>query len=383
MKKKPFYITTTLPYVNAEPHIGHALEFIRADIIARSKKSAGFDVFFNTGTDEHGIKVYKKAQQLGIDPQTYVDQASAKFKEILPALGMSEDINFIRTTDPHHVKAAQEFWRIVNKNGYIYKKNYSVKYCIGCELEKTESEIAKLNTSNTALQEQIKDLASVTTELRNFASTANERAYKRAKSEIEASMRQAVSEADVPKFEQARAELDQLNQDAIDAGARKVEPKTEPKVEPKVEPKTEVATPQQQQQLAPEVVTFIDANPWFLSDGTLNTYMQDRHLTLQREEPGLTLTQNLAKAKKQVQDKFPERFGINPNREAAPAVSTTTTTRVAKTKKLGYDDLPADAKAMCDKFVKTIPPKRDRETGKMVPYSREEYLQTYFGDQEV
>src|ERR1019366_5466158 len=128
--KKPFYITTTLPYVNAEPHVGHALEFIRADIIARSKKLAGFDVFFNTGTDEDGIKVYQKAKQLNLEPQAYVDQASAKFKEILPALGMSSDINFIRTTDPHHVRAAQEFWRIVNKNGFIYKKNYSVKYCV-------------------------------------------------------------------------------------------------------------------------------------------------------------------------------------------------------------------------------------------------------------
>jgi len=146
--QKPFYITTTLPYVNAEPHIGHALEFIRADIIARSKKLAGFDVFFNTGTDEHGIKVYQKAQQLHIDPQTYVDQASAKFKEILPILGMTSEINFIRTTDKHHVMAAQAFWSLVKKNGekakdgpYIYKKNYSIKYCINCELEKTESEL--------------------------------------------------------------------------------------------------------------------------------------------------------------------------------------------------------------------------------------------------
>ena len=141
MNKPPFYITTTLPYVNAEPHIGHGMEFIRADIIARSKKLAGYDVFFNTGTDEHGIKVYQKAQQLHVDTQIYVDQTSLKFKEILPALGVSSDINFIRTTDPHHVKAAQEFWRIVNTNGYIYKKNYSIKYCIGCELEKTESEL--------------------------------------------------------------------------------------------------------------------------------------------------------------------------------------------------------------------------------------------------
>ena len=138
---KPFYITTTLPYVNAEPHIGHALEFIRADSIARAHKIAGEKVFFNTGTDEHGTKVYQKAKQLGIDTQAYVDQAAAKFKEILPILGMSEDVNFIRTTDVHHIFAAQEFWKIVDAHGFIYKKNYSIKYCVGCELEKTDSEL--------------------------------------------------------------------------------------------------------------------------------------------------------------------------------------------------------------------------------------------------
>ena len=138
---KPFYITTTLPYVNADPHIGHALEFIRADVIARAKKLAGFDVFFNTGTDEHGAKIFQRAKQLGIDPQTYVDQAAAKFKEILPSLGIMPEANFTRTTDSHHIEAAQEFWKIVDKNGFIYKKNYSIKYCVGCELEKTESEL--------------------------------------------------------------------------------------------------------------------------------------------------------------------------------------------------------------------------------------------------
>lgn len=150
---KPFYITTTLPYVNAEAHIGHALEFIRADIVARYKKLVGFDVFFNTGTDEHGIKIFKKAQQLGIDTQEYVDQISIKFREILPQLGIMPEINFIRTSDPKHIKSAQEFWRIVNKNGLIYKKNYSIKYCVGCELEKTESELVDGKCSMHPLQE--------------------------------------------------------------------------------------------------------------------------------------------------------------------------------------------------------------------------------------
>jgi len=150
---KPFYITTTLPYVNAEPHIGFAMELIRADIIARSKKLAGHEVFFNTGTDEHGIKVYRKAKEQSIEPQTYVDNLATKYKEILPSLGISPDVNFIRTTDPRHVLAMREFWKLVKKNGFIYKKNYSVKYCVGCELEKTESELVNNRCPLHPLQE--------------------------------------------------------------------------------------------------------------------------------------------------------------------------------------------------------------------------------------
>ena len=138
---KNFYITTTLPYVNAEAHMGHALEFVRADIIARYKKLLGFDVFFNTGTDEHGQKIYQKALEKGQTPQEFVDFYAGKFKELLKLLGISEDVNFIRTTDPGHIKSAQAFWRLCDKNGYIYKKNYQVKYCVGCELEKTDSDL--------------------------------------------------------------------------------------------------------------------------------------------------------------------------------------------------------------------------------------------------
>jgi len=140
---KPFYITTTLPYVNAEPHIGFAMELIRADVIARAKNIGGQAVFFNTGTDEHGTKIHRKAKELNIDTQTYVDGAAQKFKDLIVMLGISPDINFIRTTDTHHIAAAQAFWLLVKKNGFIYKKNYSVKYCVGCELEKTESELVE------------------------------------------------------------------------------------------------------------------------------------------------------------------------------------------------------------------------------------------------
>lgn len=139
--KKPFYITTTLPYVNAEPHIGFAMELVRADVIARWKELSGHEVFFNTGTDEHGLKIFQKARDNHLEPQAYTDQAAAKFQGLISTLGIKPDVNFVRTTDAHHVMAAQEFWKTVDKNGHIYKKNYSVKYCVGCELEKTESEL--------------------------------------------------------------------------------------------------------------------------------------------------------------------------------------------------------------------------------------------------
>ncbi len=141
MKKKNFYLTTTLPYVNASLHMGHALEFVRADAIARYKKLVGHEVFFNTGTDEHGMKIYEKAKENNMEVQAFVDQNFLKFKESLRAFGMSDDLHFIRTTDENHIKLAQEFWTRVYNNGYIYKKNYEAKYCVGCESEKTDSEL--------------------------------------------------------------------------------------------------------------------------------------------------------------------------------------------------------------------------------------------------
>lgn len=140
---KTFYITTTLPYVNAEPHVGFAMEIIRADVIARYKKLAGYEVFFNTGTDEHGQKLFDAAGKAGKPVLDYVDGYAARFRELLPKLGISTDIHFIRTTEKHHEKAAQEFWLRVQKNGYIYKKNYKAKYCVGCEETKTESELVE------------------------------------------------------------------------------------------------------------------------------------------------------------------------------------------------------------------------------------------------
>jgi len=140
MDSKKFYITTTLPYVNAEPHIGFALEIVQADCLARLRRDQGHNVVFNFGTDEHGLKIYRKALENKTDPQAYVDEYAAKFDDLKKALNLSYT-NFIRTTDPEHKKAAQEFWKLCDKNGYIYKKLYKIKYCVGCELEKTDSEL--------------------------------------------------------------------------------------------------------------------------------------------------------------------------------------------------------------------------------------------------
>ncbi|MFH1253750.1 MAG: methionine--tRNA ligase [Candidatus Uhrbacteria bacterium] len=137
---KKFYITTTLPYINAEPHIGFAAEILRADVIARYKRLTGHEVFFNTGTDEHGLKIFRKAEEAGLAVQDYCDNLAVKFNDLKTALNLSYN-NFIRTTDKHHLSAAQEFWQRCLAKGDIYKKNYQVKYCVGCELEKTESEL--------------------------------------------------------------------------------------------------------------------------------------------------------------------------------------------------------------------------------------------------
>ncbi len=140
-EKKPFYITTTLPYVNAPLHMGHALEFLRADILARYKKLMGFEVFFNTGTDEHGMKIYNKAIEAGITAQEFVDKGFETFKTQLKQFGVTDDIHFIRTTNARHIEVAQQFWNKVLENGYIYKGSYQAKYCVGCEEAKTDSEL--------------------------------------------------------------------------------------------------------------------------------------------------------------------------------------------------------------------------------------------------
>ncbi|MEI6835844.1 MAG: methionine--tRNA ligase [Candidatus Falkowbacteria bacterium] len=140
MSQKPFYITTTLPYTNSNPHIGFATELIKADVIARLHALQGEEVFFNTGTDEHGLKIYQKAQEASLSVRDYCEPYADKFKSLKELLNLSFT-NFIRTTDENHVASAQEFWKRCEANGDIYKKNYQIKYCVGCELEKTEQDL--------------------------------------------------------------------------------------------------------------------------------------------------------------------------------------------------------------------------------------------------
>ncbi|MCA9363732.1 methionine--tRNA ligase [Candidatus Kaiserbacteria bacterium] len=136
----PKYITTTLPYVNDKPHMGHALEFVQADSLARYWRLMGREVFFNTGVDEHGQKIARKADEAGIPYQEYVDKYAAEFNKLKEALDLSYDA-FIRTTDPAHEAAAQEMWRRCAARGDIYKKKYKGLYCVGCEAFKTETDL--------------------------------------------------------------------------------------------------------------------------------------------------------------------------------------------------------------------------------------------------
>lgn len=139
--RKPFYLTTTLPYVNAAPHIGFALELVQADALVRAKRLQGYETAFNMGSDEHGEKIQRAAEKAGVSPQAYVDEYAAKFEALKAALDAQWD-RFVRTTDPHHVRAAQAFWERCVAAGDIYKQAYKRKYCVGCEEEKTDSELA-------------------------------------------------------------------------------------------------------------------------------------------------------------------------------------------------------------------------------------------------
>jgi len=144
MKKESFYITTTIPYVNADPHIGFALELVQADAIARYQRLLGKDVFFSTGTDEYGQKIWEASQKENKTVQDYVDYYAQKFLSLKEILNVSTD-NFIRTTSEGHIKASQEFWTLCKNKGDIYKKKYHGLYCVGCEKFITDKDLMNGN----------------------------------------------------------------------------------------------------------------------------------------------------------------------------------------------------------------------------------------------
>ncbi|HUP26518.1 MAG TPA: methionine--tRNA ligase [Candidatus Limnocylindrales bacterium] len=136
-----YLVTTSLPYVNGDPHIGFAMELVQADVLARSARALKKSVLFTTGTDEHGGKIAEKAKEAGLEPKAFADQVSEAFREVAKSLNISND-RFIRTTDVGHEQRAQLIWQALKKD--IYKGNYTGWYCTGCEAFVTEA-VAKDN----------------------------------------------------------------------------------------------------------------------------------------------------------------------------------------------------------------------------------------------
>src|SRR5919199_5817630 len=140
-----FYVTTPIYYVNAAPHLGHAYTTIAADVLARHMRQRGEDVFFLTGTDEHGEPVALAAEREGITPKELGDRNVERFKALLPRLEVTNSF-FIRTSDPRHERRVQEVLQRVHDNGHVYRGTYEGWYCPRCADFKTESEIAAGNT---------------------------------------------------------------------------------------------------------------------------------------------------------------------------------------------------------------------------------------------
>lgn len=144
--KSPFYVTTSIPYINGPPHLGHAMEFIDADVLARYARAQGSDVIFSTGSDEHGLKVAETAEKLGIKPKELADQNSDQFRNLLAQLGISND-RFIRTSDKAHEQRAQIIWK--NLSGDIYKAKYVGWYDVRQEEFVPENQVEKERTDPT------------------------------------------------------------------------------------------------------------------------------------------------------------------------------------------------------------------------------------------
>ena len=141
MTKQVSFISTSLPYVNAAPHIGHALEFVQADVLARYRRLRGGDVFFLSGTDDNALKNVQAAEIQKVDPQIWIDKNAAVFQELCKILNISND-DFIRTSkDSRHIDGAKKLWLACKKED-IYKKSYRGLYCVGCEEFKAEGDLA-------------------------------------------------------------------------------------------------------------------------------------------------------------------------------------------------------------------------------------------------
>jgi methionyl-tRNA synthetase len=138
---KNYYVTTSIPYVNGEPHVGHAMEFVMTDVMARYHRQQGDAVIYGTGTDEHGTKIAETAAKLGKEPKQLVDEMTAKFTELHSLLNSKPD-SFIRTTSKEHISSAQAVWKALK--GSVYKGEYSGWYCVGCEEFKTQAEVTEL-----------------------------------------------------------------------------------------------------------------------------------------------------------------------------------------------------------------------------------------------
>jgi methionyl-tRNA synthetase len=141
----PFYVTTPIYYVNAAPHLGHAYTTIAADILARHMRQRGEDVFFLTGTDEHGEPVAQAAEREGVTPRELADRNAARFEALMPRLGVSNDF-FIRTSDPRHEARVQQIMQRVHDNGHVYRGTYEGFYCPRCADFKTDAELGPGDT---------------------------------------------------------------------------------------------------------------------------------------------------------------------------------------------------------------------------------------------
>ena len=138
--KEKFYISTAIAYTSSKPHIGNTYEIVLADAIARYKRLTGYDVYFQTGTDEHGEKIEQKALEMGKDPQEYVDEISLEVRRIWDVMNTSYD-RFVRTTNPIHMEKVAKIFKKLYEQGDIYKGHYEGLYCTPCESFFTETQL--------------------------------------------------------------------------------------------------------------------------------------------------------------------------------------------------------------------------------------------------